>query len=119
MLRASDEALPNAVSVAIGFPRGPKGVYVIQKRVPQDQSSSVHSSVYVDQFSGKVLKVEDFNKISAGYRAVRINRSIHTGDYWGLALADRAVAFERTAGCNGRYGSYYLVEEIGRQLKCR
>jgi uncharacterized iron-regulated membrane protein len=30
------------------------------------------------------LKVEDFNQISAGYRAVRINRSIHTGDYWGL-----------------------------------
>jgi uncharacterized iron-regulated membrane protein len=84
VLRASDKALPNAVSVAIGFPRGPKGVYVVQKRVPQDQSRSVHSSVYVDQFSGKVLKVEDFNKISAGYRAVRINRSIHTGDFWGL-----------------------------------
>ncbi len=84
ILRASDEALPNAVSVMIGFPRGPKGVYVIQKRVPQDKSNFPHSSVYVDQFSGKVLKVEDFNKISAGYRAVRINRSIHTGDYWGL-----------------------------------
>jgi uncharacterized iron-regulated membrane protein len=84
VLRASEEALPNAVSVAIGFPRGPKGVYAIQKRVPQDQSRSVHSSVYVDQFSGKALKVEDFNQISAGYRAVRINRSLHTGDYWGL-----------------------------------
>nr|HEV7952867.1 PepSY-associated TM helix domain-containing protein [Candidatus Acidoferrales bacterium] len=84
VLRASDEALPNAVSVMIGFPRGPKGAYVIQKRVPQDRSNFPHSSVYVDQFSGKVLKVEDFNKISAGYRVVRINRSIHTGDYWGL-----------------------------------
>jgi len=84
VLRASDEALPNAVPVAVGFPRGPKGVWVIQKRVPEDQSRSVHSTVYVDQFSGKVLKVEDFNQISAGYRAVRINRSIHTGDYWGL-----------------------------------
>jgi uncharacterized iron-regulated membrane protein len=30
------------------------------------------------------LKVEDFNKSSPGYRAVRINRSIHTGDYWSL-----------------------------------
>ena len=84
VLRASDDALPNAVSVAIGIPRGPKGVFVIQKRVPRDQSRSVHSAVYVDQFSGKALKVEDFNQISAGYRAVRINRSIHTGDYWGL-----------------------------------
>ena len=84
ILRASDEALPNATTVAVEFPRGPKGVYVIEKRVPQDQSRSVHSEVYVDQFSAKALKVVDFNKISPGYRAVRINRSLHTGDYWGL-----------------------------------
>jgi len=84
VLGAADAALPNATPVEITFPRGPKGAYVIQKRAPQDRSSYPHSSVYIDQFSGKVLKAEDFNKISAGYRTVRINRSIHTGDYWGL-----------------------------------
>jgi uncharacterized iron-regulated membrane protein len=83
ILRASDEAMPNGTTVAVSLPRGPKGVYIVEKRVPQDQSRSVHSAVYIDQFSGKPVKVEDFNKISPGYRAVRINRSIHTGDYWG------------------------------------
>ena len=57
---------------------------MFEKRVPQDASLTVHSAVYIDQYTGKVLRVEDFNKISAGYRAVRINRSMHTGDYWGL-----------------------------------
>jgi len=84
VLLASDGALPNATNVSVRLPRGPKGVYVIQKRVPQDQSRNVQSAVYIDQFSGKVLKVEDFNKSSPGYRAVRINRSIHAGDYCGL-----------------------------------
>jgi uncharacterized iron-regulated membrane protein len=86
VLRASDDALPNAVTVAVSLPEGPKGVYFIQKRVPEDKSQSVHSAVYIDQYTGKPIKVEDFNKISAGYRAIRINRSIHTGDYWGLPM---------------------------------
>jgi uncharacterized iron-regulated membrane protein len=84
VLHASNDALPDATTVAVSLPEGPKGVYFIQKRVPRDRSRSVHSAVYVDQYSGKSIKVEDFNTISAGYRAVRINRSIHTGDYWGL-----------------------------------
>jgi uncharacterized iron-regulated membrane protein len=84
ILRASDDALPNSRTVAVSVPRGPKNVYVVQKRVPQDQSRNAQSNVFIDQYSGKVLKMDDFNKISPGYRAVRINRSIHTGDYWGL-----------------------------------
>jgi uncharacterized iron-regulated membrane protein len=84
LLQASNAALPDATTVAVLFPGRPNSPYVFQKRVPQDASASVHSAVYIDQYSGKVLRVEDFNKISAGYRAVRINRSFHTGDYWGL-----------------------------------
>jgi uncharacterized iron-regulated membrane protein len=84
ILRLSDEALADSTTVAVSVPRGPKSVYVVQKRVPHDQSRNAQSNVFIDQYSGKVLKVDDFNKISPGYRAVRINRSIHTGDYWGL-----------------------------------
>jgi len=82
--QASDEALPNATTVAVVLPGRPNSPYVFEKRVPQDASLTMHSAVYIDQYTGKVLRVEDFNKISAGYRAVRINRSMHTGDYWGL-----------------------------------
>jgi uncharacterized iron-regulated membrane protein len=104
VLRASDEALPGATNVAVSLPRDAKGVYVVEKRVPQDKSLSVHSAVYIDEFSGKVLKVEDFNKLSPGYRAVRMNRSLHTGDFWGLpsrillALPSALLAVMATTG---------------------
>jgi uncharacterized iron-regulated membrane protein len=44
----------------------------------------VHSTVSIDQFSGKVLQSRNFLTDSAGYRVIRFNRSIHTGDVWGL-----------------------------------
>lgn len=84
VLLTSDAALPDATTVAVGLPLGPRSTYDIEKRVPQDTSRSVHSSVFIDQYSGKVVYVQDFNKISPGYRAVRINRSYHTGDFWGF-----------------------------------
>ena len=43
-----------------------------------------HSSVTVDPYTGKVLQVHDFLTDSLGYRWIRFNRSIHTGDIGGL-----------------------------------
>jgi len=43
----------------------------------------VHSTVSIDQFSGQVLKVRNFKTDSMGYRVIRFNRSIHTGDVLG------------------------------------
>jgi uncharacterized iron-regulated membrane protein len=54
-------------------------------RVPEETSGSAHSSVVVDQFSGKPLAVHNFLTDSQGYRWIRFNRSIHTGDIGGLA----------------------------------
>ncbi len=53
-------------------------------RVPEETSAAVHSSVTIDQYSGKVLQVHSFLMDSAGYRWIRFNRSLHTGDIWGL-----------------------------------
>jgi uncharacterized iron-regulated membrane protein len=53
-------------------------------RVPEETSGIAHSSVAVDQYSGAVLQAHDFLTDSAGYRWIRFNRSIHTGDIWGL-----------------------------------
>jgi uncharacterized iron-regulated membrane protein len=44
----------------------------------------VHSSIVIDQFSGKILGLRNFKNESAGYRLIRFNRSIHTGDIFGL-----------------------------------
>ena len=58
--------------------------YTVILRVPEETTGSPHSSVSVDAHSGQVLQVRDFRTDSAGFRWIRFNRSIHTGDIWGL-----------------------------------
>ena len=76
-------AIPVATVAGIQLPANPKAAYMVLLRVPEDTSEAVHSFVFVDQFSGAVLHVHNFLTDSQGYRAVRFNRSIHTGDVLG------------------------------------
>ena len=76
-------AMPEATVAVIQLPLNPKAAYNVQMRVPEETSEAVHSTVTIDQFSGQVLKVRNFKTDSMGYRVIRFNRSIHTGDVLG------------------------------------
>jgi uncharacterized iron-regulated membrane protein len=76
-------AMPGASLSGYQLPLNPKAAYAVFLRVPEDSSEATHSYVFVDQYNGKVLYVRNFLTDSPGYRAVRFNRSIHTGDVWG------------------------------------
>jgi uncharacterized iron-regulated membrane protein len=76
-------AMPDATVSVVHFPLDPKAAYNVQMRVPEETSEAVHSLVTIDQYSGHVLKVKDFKTDSQGYRWIRFNRSIHTGDVLG------------------------------------
>ena len=54
-------------------------------RVPEETSGTAHSTVTVDQYTGRILAAHNFLTESRGFRWIRFNRSIHTGDRWGLA----------------------------------
>ncbi len=84
-IAAAEQAIPNAAVDMVGLPLNPKGSYQVILRVPEETSGSAHSSVAVDQFSGQTLDVHNFLTDSQGYRWIRFNRSIHTGDIGGLA----------------------------------
>jgi len=77
-------AIPNATVAVLVRPLRPNGSYTVMMRVPEETSEAVHSTVTIDQYSGKVLSVRNFLTDSAGYRLIRFNRSIHTGDVFGL-----------------------------------
>ncbi len=78
-------ALPAATAVTtIQLPATPTASYVIGLRVPEETSEATHSSVWVDQYSGAVLRTQNFLTDSLGYRVIRFNRSLHTGDVWGV-----------------------------------
>jgi uncharacterized iron-regulated membrane protein len=76
-------AMPEATVAVIQLPLNPKAAYNVQMRVPEETSEAVHSTVTIDQFSGQVLRVINFKTDSMGYRVIRFNRSIHTGDVLG------------------------------------
>ena len=75
--------MPDATVADIQLPLNPKGSFVIFMRIPEETSETVHSRVSIDQYSGKVLKLVNFKTDSLGYRVIRFNRSIHTGDVLG------------------------------------
>jgi uncharacterized iron-regulated membrane protein len=79
------QAIPGAAVDTLVLPLGPKASYTVVLRVPEETSGSAHSSVTVDQYTGRVLQVRNFLTDSQGYRWIRFNRSIHTGDIGGLA----------------------------------
>jgi uncharacterized iron-regulated membrane protein len=84
VLAAAAAALPGQRTVTVRLPHDEQDSYDVEKRAPDDRSAVSHGAVFVDQFTGRVLRIDDFDKIVPGYRAVRINRSLHTGDWWGV-----------------------------------
>lgn len=76
-------ALPGAAPFMVNIP-GPKGVYTIRSRYPEDRTTGGRSQVIVDQYSGKVLAAEGSRTAPAGSRLITANRAIHTGDIFGI-----------------------------------
>jgi len=77
------QAMPNATVALLVRPLRAAGSYTVMMRMPEETSEAVHSSVTIDQYSGKVLNMRNYLTDSAGYRVIRFNRSIHTGDVLG------------------------------------
>jgi len=84
-IAVAQQAIPNAAVDTLILPLTAKAAYQVILRVPEETSGSAHSMVVVDQFSGQPLAVHNFLTDSEGYRWIRFNRSIHTGDIGGLA----------------------------------
>jgi uncharacterized iron-regulated membrane protein len=77
-------AIVNATLAGMLVPLDPRAVWTVLLRVPEATSEYPYGSVSIDQYSGQVLQVRNFLTDSPGYRVIRFNRSIHTGDIWGM-----------------------------------
>jgi len=80
---AARGAIPGTTVAGVLLPQSPKAVITVLLRVPEETSEAVHSSVLIDRYNGHVLQVHNFLIDSPGYRVIRFNRSIHTGDIFG------------------------------------
>jgi uncharacterized iron-regulated membrane protein len=78
-----ESVLPGAAASNINVPATPKAVFRILKKFPEDRTPAGRSRVYIDQFSGAALLIENTRTASLGTRILNLKRSAHTGDIFG------------------------------------
>ncbi|AVH69346.1 PepSY-associated TM helix domain-containing protein [Nostoc sp. 'Lobaria pulmonaria (5183) cyanobiont'] len=83
-LKIADAALPGAVTKSIYFPSKPEDALQIRMKLPQENIEYGNSNVYLDQYSGKVLRVDNGLKLSLGDRVLNSFVPLHYGTFWGL-----------------------------------
>ena len=76
--------LPGTQLITLMTPAGRDGAYRVGLHFPEDRTPGGRSQVYVDQFSGQVLSMQNSRTAPAGTRLVNLNRALHTGDVGGL-----------------------------------
>ncbi|MEH2288672.1 PepSY-associated TM helix domain-containing protein [Nostoc sp.] len=80
-LKIAQAALPNGSLRSISFPSKPEEVLTVNFKQTQ---KDVDYDVYLDQYSGKVLRVHSSLQISLGDRIVNSFVPLHFGTFWGL-----------------------------------
>ncbi|MEH2201550.1 PepSY-associated TM helix domain-containing protein [Nostoc sp.] len=83
-LKIADAALPDAVTKSIYFPGKPEDALQIRMKLPQENSDYGDSNVYLDQYSGEVLRVDNALKMPLGDRVLNSFTPLHYGTFLGL-----------------------------------
>ncbi len=85
IIQAADAALPGAITTWILFPREPTGVVTVRRRFAEEWHPNGRSFVRLDQYSGKVLAVENALHASVGRRIENLLYPLHIGRFEGVA----------------------------------
>lgn len=84
VLKSADAALPSGVTTYVSLPGKPDGVYRVGKKLPQDTEEYGSSEVYLDQYSGKVVYLQNGSNLGLGDRVLNSFAPLHYGTFWGL-----------------------------------
>ncbi|MDO9269103.1 MAG: PepSY-associated TM helix domain-containing protein [Methylobacter sp.] len=81
----ADQVFPGAELRGIDTPNGKEGVYMVAKRQAGEANRQrPRSKVWIDQYSGKVLAVQDPGKFTAGETFLNLLWCLHDGEFLGL-----------------------------------
>ncbi|MCW5312708.1 PepSY domain-containing protein [Nostoc sp. KVJ3] len=83
-LKIADAALPGAIVRSISLPSKPEDTLIIQFKLPQESAERGQSYVYLDQYTGKVLRVDNALKMPLGDRILNSFTPLHYGTFGGL-----------------------------------
>ena len=82
----ADAVFPNAQLREVSTPDGKEGVFCISKRQPGEANRIwPRSKVWIDQYSGKVLAIQDPNRFTAGETFFSLMWPLHNGEAFGFA----------------------------------
>jgi uncharacterized iron-regulated membrane protein len=108
----AESALPGAFASMVSVPDEPKAVVQVLKKFPEDRTPAGRSRVFLDQYSGQVLLVENTREAPLGTRIINLKRSAHTGDIFGAPT--RALYFVVSLGIAVQAISGALISWNGR-----
>ena len=83
-LSIANATLPGAVIRSMFLPEKPEDVLDIRMQLPQERVSYGNSHVYLDQYSGEVLRVDNALRIPLGDRVLNFFVPLHYGTFGGL-----------------------------------
>ncbi len=86
ILHTAETVLPEGKNTVIILPHEANGVYEVDKKLPQDIDLYGHSKVYIDQYSGKVLQVDNALKLPLATQINNLLLYLHNGAYGGLGM---------------------------------
>ena len=84
-IAVADRVFPDAELRMVNTPDGADGVYMIAKhQIGEANRKRPRSKVWIDQYSGKVLAVQDPNQFTAGETFFNLLWPLHDGQAFGL-----------------------------------
>ncbi|MEH2140701.1 PepSY-associated TM helix domain-containing protein [Nostoc sp.] len=85
LLQRADAAVPNAPITGLFFPTKPEDVLWLGKKQPKETSKWGSTQLYLDQFSGKVLRIQDGLNPTRAEVILNSFSPLHYGTFGGLA----------------------------------
>ncbi|MEH2139035.1 PepSY-associated TM helix domain-containing protein [Nostoc sp.] len=83
-LKTAQAALSDGALRRIYFPVKLEDAFMVRFKLPQENEDYGQSYVYLDRYSGKVLRVDSSLKISLGDRIINSFVPLHYGTFWRL-----------------------------------
>lgn len=83
VLRQVDTVLPQAKTTFISLPLTPEATFKVRKKFPNEAHPNGNSTIYLEQYSGEILRVDSIYSFSLAERVLNSLYPLHIGSYGG------------------------------------
>ncbi len=84
IIQQANTSLPEGEITYITIPEKPDEAFMVAKKLPQEVTRYGRSAVYLDSYSGAVLRVDDSTKLPLATKIVNAMFPLHIGAYGGV-----------------------------------